>query len=226
MARSRAQQPVQLVVGEGQADRRPTAARRALRYALPDRRAPVPIGGWRTDIRRPDCPPAASGCNSGNRSSRCRWSGTARGRDSGAPGRAPPCRGLRPADRHPRRAPRRYSPPVMMWVRRKRFGGVGQAHQAGVIRRDADRQRALGGGRRRHIRLPTGGRCAPVLPGCGCGCASASASHSIRRDRCRDRNGDKRPARRWLTGKRSSALGPGTRSLAMGARMSLSAASS
>ena len=99
-----AQQPVELVVADGQriAAREQHVANFGVCFEIGERL--FPLRASRTDIRRPDCRPRASACNSGNRSSRCRWSGTARGRDSGAPGPARRCRGPRPADRRPRPA--------------------------------------------------------------------------------------------------------------------------
>ena len=84
------------------ADRLQTEARRALRDARRYNPAPDPIAGSRTGIRHPIARPSATACSSGNRWNRCRWSGTAPGRDSDAQAPEPRCRDPRTAGRHPR----------------------------------------------------------------------------------------------------------------------------
>ena len=89
------EQPFELVV----ADRQRIAAREQavadFGVRLDILRGPLPLADRERVFAVGLADHAASACNSGNRSSRSRWSGTARGRGSGGRGRARRCRGPR-----------------------------------------------------------------------------------------------------------------------------------
>ena len=181
ISRNRVENPVEPLVAQGQrvaAGDQHVADGRACGGCS---RTPSPAGPrWGRSTRGPPC---ASGCNSGNSSSRSRSPAAAPGRDSDGPSPARGYRRLRPADRRPRPGRGR----TRRWWESPSAAGAGlvvAGDQAHVVGRNAHRAASAALARGPPARRPKAPAPVRVGPGSAGDFGPANANRSSR-DRAR-----------------------------------------